>query len=319
MDGIEPGTPAENYLKKGYFSYPQSYRLAASGSIESITMDMANGIMTSMTSASISAIIIFASGVWQGKDIKEAAKDGIMTAGQVIGKGAVIYTITMQLSRGKVWNYALGEGIKNPIGNASDKLAKKITKSSIAESSVGEKLHLNKMTGQKLVSGTVTVAVVFGPDICRACMGKISVKQLAKNATAGAAGIAGMAVGSAITGGNPLGGMVGGAVGGAVGKKVMDNFIEDDAVAMFRVMKEEFLNVVMSSYLSQEEFEEVARRTIWNKKVSKELQNMYKKSKKGEHRAYANSLIEEVVIDVLKNRKKITNEMWNEGQKLLGA
>ena len=34
--------------------------------------------------------------------------------------------------------------------------------------------------------------------------------------------------------------MVGGAVGGAVGKKVMDNFIEDDAVAMFRVMKEEF-------------------------------------------------------------------------------
>ena len=49
------------------------------------------------------------------------------------------------------------------------------------------------------------------------------------------------------------------------------------------------------------------------------LQNMYKKSKKGEHRAYANSLIEEVVIDVLKNRKKITNEMWNEGQQLQGV
>lgn len=85
------------------------------------------------------------------------------------------------------------------------------------------------------------------------------------------------------------------------------------------LLQEEFLNVVMSSYLSQEEFEEVARRTIWDKKVSKELQNMYKKSKKGEHRAYANSLIEEVVIDVLKNRKKITNEMWNEGQQLQGV
>ena len=46
---------------------------------------------------------------------------------------------------------------------------------------------------------------------------------------------------------------------------------------------------------------------------------MYKKSKTGEHRAYANSLIEEVVIDVLKNRKKITNEMWNEGQQLQGV
>lgn len=116
-----------------------------------------------------------------------------------------------------------------------------------------------------------------------------------------------------------VGGMVGGAVGGAVGKKVMDNFIEDDAIAMFRVMKEEFINVVMSSYLTQEEFEEVAKRTIWNKKVSKELQNMYKKSKSGEHRTYANSLIEEAVIDVLKKRRKITNEMWIEGQQLMGA
>ena len=318
MDGIEPGTPAENYLKKGYFSYPQSYRLAASGTIESITMDMANGIMTSMTSASITAIIIFASGVWQGKDVKEAAKDGLMTAGQVIGKGAVIYTITMQVSRGKVWNYALGKRVDSPMSKVSEEVAEKIN-SKIVNSSVGTKLNLQEVTGQKLVSGAVTVAVVFGPDVCRACMGKISVKQLAKNATAGAVGLAGMAVGSAVTAGNPLGGMIGGAVGGAVGKKVMDNFIEDDAVAMFRVMKEEFLDVVMSSYLTQEEFEEVAKRTIWDKKVSKELQNMYKKSKKGEHRAYANSLIEEVVIDVLKKRRKITNEMWIEGQQLMGA
>jgi len=46
---------------------------------------------------------------------------------------------------------------------------------------------------------------------------------------------------------------------------------------------------------------------------------MYKKSKTGEHRAYANSLIEEVVIDVLGKRQKVTNEMWNKGQQLLSA
>lgn len=319
MNGIKPGTPAENFLKKGYFSYLQSRRIAAAGSIESVSVDLANGVITSMTSASISAIIIFASGIWQGKDVKEAAKDGIETAGRVIGKSAIIYTITMQVNRTNIWNYALNDTMANPINTVSEKVAGNIAESSLAKSSIGKKIHLDSIDSQKLTNGVVTVAVVFGPDICKVCMGKISVKQLAKNATAGAAGIAGMVIGNAVTAGNPLGGMVGGAVGGAVGKKVMDNFIEDDAVAMFRVMKEEFLNVVMSSYLSQEEFEEVARRTIWDKKVSKELQNMYKKSKKGEHRAYANSLIEEVVIDVLKNRKKITNEMWNEGQKLLGA
>lgn len=141
----------------------------------------------------------------------------------------------------------------NPINTVSEKVAGNIAESSLAKSSIGKKIHLDSIDSQKLTNGVVTVAVVFGPDICKACMGKISVKQLAKNATAGAAGIAGMVIGNAVTAGNPLGGMVGGVVGGAVGKKVMDNFIEDDAVAMFRVMKEEFLNVVMSSYLSQED------------------------------------------------------------------
>ena len=56
---------------------------------------------------------------------------------------------------------------------------------------------------------------------------------------------------------------------------------------MFRIMKEEFLDVVMSSYLTKEEFDEVATNTIWSKKVSKELCNMYKASKKGEARQYA--------------------------------
>lgn len=109
MNGIKPGTPAENFLKKGYFSYLQSCRIAAAGSIESVSVDLANGVITSMTSASISAIIIFASGIWQGKDVKEAAKDGIETAGRVIGKSAIIYTITMQVNRTNIWNYALND------------------------------------------------------------------------------------------------------------------------------------------------------------------------------------------------------------------
>ena len=57
-------------------------------------------------------------------------------------------------------------------------------------------------------------------------MGKISIKQLAKNATIGAAGIAGASIGTAVTGGNPIGGIVGGAIGGAVTKKLADNFVE---------------------------------------------------------------------------------------------
>ena len=92
-----------------------------------------------MTSASISAIIIFASGIWQGKDVKEAAKDGIETAGRVIGKSAIIYTITMQVNRTNIWNYALNDTMANPINTVSEKVAGNIAESSLAKSSICKK------------------------------------------------------------------------------------------------------------------------------------------------------------------------------------
>ena len=324
IDGVKPGTPAETFLKKGFFEYGQSYRIAGAGGIEGIAVDMANGIITSHKGASISALIVFSTAIWQGKDWKEAAKDGLHVYGQTVGKGAVIFTITMQSTRSNLWipkgirsKFNITGDVKNPIHKASEKVAGKISNSSVANSSVGKKLKLDKITGQKLTSGVITVAVVFGPDVCKACFGKISVKQLAKNATVGGMGIAGSMIGTALTGGNPVGGIVGGAVVGSISKKVLDNFIEDDAVRMFRVLKEEFLDVVMSSYLTQEEFNEIATQTIWHKKIAKELQNMYKASKKGLHRKYAHDLIENVVIVVIKKRSVVTNEMWDKGLSML--
>lgn len=321
IKGVEPGTPAEKYVKKGFFTYNQACNIVAAGTLESIGVDLANGVITSVPGASITAVIVFATAIWQGADVKEAAKASAITSMRVVGKSAIIYTITMQVNREYLWKFIPKSSANtiNPLWKLSNTAAGKIANSSVAKSSFGQKIKLDKITGQKLTSGVVTVAVVFGPDVCKACMGKISVKQLAKNATVGAAGIAGAAVGTTVTAGNPLGGIVGGAVAGALTKKVADNFVEDDAIRMFRVLKEEFLDVVMSSYLTEEEFNEVASKTIFSKRVPKELQNMYKASKKGEERTYAYNLINDAVVEVLKKRSYITNEMWNEGQKLLVA
>lgn len=321
IKGIEPGSPAEKYVKKGFFTYAQSCNIVAAGTLESIGVDLANGVITTLPGASITAVIVFATAIWQGADVKDAAKASATTGMRVIGKSAIIYTITMQANRKYLWKFVPKsvENKINPLWKLSNSAAGKISNSSIAKSSFGQKVKLDKVTGQKLTSGVITVAVVFGPDVCRACVGRISVKQLAKNATVGAAGIAGAAVGTTITAGNPVGGVIGGAVAGVVTKKVADNFVEDDAIQMFRVLKEEFLDVVMSSYLTEKEFNEVASKTIFSKKVPKELQNMYKSSKKGGHRAYANNLVNEVVIEVMKKRPYITNEMWNEGQALFAA
>lgn len=44
---------------------------------------------------------------------------------------------------------------------------------------------------------------------------------------------------------------------------------------------------------------------------------MYKASKKGEARQYANKYISDAVVEVIKDRPKVTNQMWKEGQKFL--
>ncbi len=327
IDGIEPGTPAEDYLVRSHFSYKDSCRFAAAGNIESISLDLVSGVITAVPGATITGIIVFASAIWSGVDIKEAAKVGLKASGKAVTKSAVIYTVTMQASREYLWKFVPNNTKKimeknriNPLFTASEKAAQKIKDSSMAKSNLGKKIKLDKVNGQKVVSGTVTVAVVFGPDVCRACMGKISAKQLAKNASIGVVGKAGASVGGALgSGAGPIGtaigSMVGGSVAGAAAKTVADRVVEDDAVKLFRIMKEEFLDIVMTSYLTQKEFDEVAKNTIFDKKkMGKELQNMYKASKKGKEREYAFEVINEKVIEVLKKRRTITKEMWEEGQ-----
>ncbi len=330
--GIEPGTPAEKYLKKGYFDYKTSYRFAAAGNIQSISLDIVQGAIISSYGASIAGICVFARVIWSGGDLKSAAKSSLKVSGKVLLKSSVIYTVRMQANRKYLFNKlpeTNNNGATNrinPIYKVSQEIGKKINTSSLAKSSFGKKIHLDKVSGESLVNGTITVAVVVGPDICRACRGKISAKQLAKNASIGAAGVAGGVVGEAIgttlgaaTG--PLagfmgavGGMVGGTVAGAMAKSVADRVVEDDAVSLFRIVKEEFLDIVMTSYLTQDEFNEVADKTVYNKKkMSKELQNMYKASKKGEERQYAYDLINNVVLEVLQKRPVITNEMIEQG------
>lgn len=230
------------------------------------------------TWAGITVVLSFASAVWNGQDLKAAAKQSAISGLKVMGKSTAIYVLTMQLSRDKIVNIfapkiMVGEPgkqvvkslnyVNNPIFSAAEKTAEKISSSTLANTKVGKALNLDKVTGRQVIAGTVTVAVVYGPDVCRALQGKISGKQLIKNTTVNTAGLVGAALGAAIP--IPIvGSMVGGAVASFVAKKIMDNFIEDDAVEMFRIMREEFLDIVMLYAFSKDEFNLIVSETIGN-------------------------------------------------------
>lgn len=326
VPGVEPGEDAHNYVKKGYFTYDQSFCIAQSGTIESLTVDAISGAVCCMQAAGITAVIVFAMSLWSGVPLKEALKQSLGTSLKVLGQGTLIYTLTMQLSRDSFANIFSGKHmvngasigyntIKNPIFAMSENLATKIGSSNFAKSSIGKSLGLENISGKQIVGGAVTVVVVFGPDIARAMTGRISTKQLAKNATVGVAGIAGAALGQAIIPIPVVGGMIGGGLTSFITKKTLDHFVEDDAKEMFRILKEEFLDTTILAGLNAEEFEKVVQLTVGHKKISKQFQKMYQSQ---DFRNYARNVIMMPAInEVLSNRNVICNSAYDDGLKLL--
>ena len=346
-DGQVPGETnpenAKKFVRCGYWKYEQANNIALAGSVEGIVVDISQGIVCSFPGMGITFLLSFANAIWHGYDIKEAAKQG-MVSGLRVMKSVPAFILTMQLSRDKIVNIfapkiMVGKGkkiakswayVKNPAFIGAEKVAKKISTSPLAKSKAGKAVGLDKITGKKVVGGTVTSVIVYGPDVCKAFQGKISGKQLIKNSTVNTAGLGGAALGTALgkkalgtAVGKALGtvipipfvgSMVGGMVGGFVVKKVLDTFVEDDVVTMFRIMREEFLDIVMLFSFNKTEFDEIVADTIGNSEMPKVLQNMYQS---GTPKDYADALINAKVVAVLKKRKKITQDEIEQGMRLL--
>ena len=131
-----------------------------------------------------------------------------------------------------------------------------------------------------------------------------------KNTAIGASGMAGAAIGQAAIPVPVVGAVIGGAVGGIASKAILDQFIEDDAKEMFRILKEEFIDQTMLSNLTSEEFDRIAELTVGNKNASKMLQKMYQSK---DYRNYAReSIMIPAIIQVTKERNKITQKDYDQ-------
>ncbi|MDD6715432.1 MAG: hypothetical protein PUF49_03530 [Firmicutes bacterium] len=322
VPNVAKGEDAHDYVRRGFFAYEQSFNIARSGTIESLSVDAVAGAVCCVQATGISAVIVYAHARWSGASRVDALKNSLSAGLLVMGKGTLIYTLTMQLSRKEIANILAGKvftadgisqgdsAIANPIYSISENMATNIKNSVIGQSAFGQKFGLDKIGGRQLIGGAVTVAVVFGPDIFRALERKISVKQLAKNSAIGAAGIAGAAIGQAAIPIPVVGAMIGGAVGGVATKGILDHFVEDDSKEMFRILKGEFIDQTMQTGLSQEEFKEVVDMTVAAKKLPKVLQKMFQSKN---YRNYARDQIMIPAIEtVLQNRNKITVDGYNQ-------
>ena len=166
---------------------------------------------------------------------------------RTIGKNAVINTISMQLSREKINSLGiLGKDFINP---------------------------LYKTIDARTINNTLNMAVTFGPDICKFFQGRISEKQLFKNSAIAVSGIAGVTAGGVIAG--PLGMFVGSILASMATKAVLDEFVEDDAVEMFYIYKEEYLECITEAILDEKELYQVAENTLNSQDLPEILEVMY--------------------------------------------
>lgn len=209
-----------------------------------------------------SGIWVYCNSVWQGGDKKTALKNSVIAATKPTVTGGVIYMVSSQFA---------GSQIGKRAGNiyANNFVKKQLT---------------NKAKTQAVTKGTmgvITVIITVGPDLTDCLRGRMSMKQLVKNTVSTGVGMAsgaalGSAIGSVVPGiGNAIGAVVGGSVGGISAAKVLDNFIEDDVVEMISIAKEEFIETVMMSGLSKEEFQSMLEKTFLHKKFNKLLKTMY--------------------------------------------
>ncbi len=318
IPGVEKGENASDYVKKGLYTYEQSWNIAKAGTIEGITVDVANGIIYAKGVACMSSVLVFAQLVWSGNSFEDAIEASVYEGAKVLGKSAMINVLTMQLSRKEIANLFVKErlskgeikgyaGVNNPFYYLSENIAYKIRTSTIANSTFGNKFALKNMTGKRVISNSIVGVMTYGPDVLKIIEGKISSKQFVKNSAIGTAGLVGASIGNGLF---PIaGGVIGGTIGGFVAKRFLDQFIEDDSIEMFQIFKEELIEMIGMGNLDNNEIEELLNMTVGNKELHKCLQNMYMSER---YREYAKEAIMKPAYErIISRRKKVKVEDYN--------
>lgn len=325
VEGVTDPEEAKNIIRKGHFTYKQAQNIAKAGTVESLTYDAVNGVVSATSAFGVTAMISFATLLWSGEDFDIALKQATFSGIKVGGTAFITSILASQLSKAGL-NSALvssSETLVKLMGpKASALLVNAFRSGSNIYGAAAMKSAAKLLRGNVITAG-VTIVVLSTFDITDIFRGRISGKQLFKNfsstATSVAGGTAGWIGGASIGAsigsvvpiiGTTIGGFIGGVVGsvtaGAVAGKatntLIGNFIEDDAEEMVRIIEKQFRSVAADYLLSRKEAEKSvdALREILN---AKELKNMFSSDNRV---AYANDLLIPIVEKEVAKRPVIS-------------
>ncbi len=318
VPGVTDPNEAKNIVRKGHFTYEQAKNIAKAGTVESLTYDAVNGVVIASSAFGVTAVITLATNLWNGESFDKSLKLATYSGLKVGGTAFVTTILASQLSKAGLNSALVGssEAIVAFMGpKASAVLINAFRSGSNIYGAAAMKSAAKLLRGNVITAG-VTVVVLSSFDIANIFKGRISGKQLFKNLTntattvAGGTGgwLGGAALGSAILPGvgTVVGGLVGSIAAGVVAGKatdaILDNFIEDDADEMVKIIQGEFEVLAQDYLLNQKEAEKSVDK-LREKLDGKLLKDMFASE---DRKKFAREILVPIIENETRKRKHIS-------------
>ena len=323
VKGVSDPNEAKNIVKKGHFTYAQAKNIAKAGTVESLTYDAVNGTIIASSAFGVTAMITFATSMWNGEDFEDAIKIATYSGLKVGGTAFITSVLAAQLSKAGLNSALVGssEAIVAMMGpKASAVLINAFRIGSKPIYGAAAMKAAAKLLRSNTITAGITFVVLSSFDVANIFRGRISGKQLFKNmantaATVGAGTggwVAGAAIGSAIPGigtivGGLVGSMVAGSAAGKVTNAVVGSFIEDDADKMVEIIQDVFTEMASEYLLSNKEAEKSVDR-LKDKLDGKTLKDMFASN---DRKKFARNLLIPIIENQISKREvihKLTEE-----------
>ncbi len=333
IEGVINPDEAVNLVKKGHYTYAQVKQIAQAGTIESLTFDAANGMIVAKDALGITALITFATSIWNGEDTEGALENAALSGLKVGGVSFLTTVLTSQIARTSVVATVRGgtDILVSKMGTKATEYLAKALKGGTDIYGAEAMNNVSKLLAGNIIASTVSLVILSAGDIVDLFRNRISGAQFVKNVTTTGATIAGGGAGWGFgnTGGAAIGGWVGGTIAGPagavkgaeVGAKIggftgsviggatagtvthsaLDGMIEDDTVFMMRIAEQEFA-AICEQYLLTENEVYLCLEMLKKRLDKKELKNIFSSSNR---ELYVQSIIMKCVDPVLKKREYI--------------
>ena len=317
VPGVNDPDDAVKLVRRGTVTYDQAVNIAKAGTVESLIYDTVNGMVISTSAFGISAVVSFAASIWNGEPTDTAITKAAASGLKVGGTALCTTVLTSQLYKA---------GAAEIFANDADAFVQLLGKNNslvlINSIRTGEEITaasaqkaLSKLLRGNALTAVVALGVISTFDVADAYLGRISESQMAKNIVSTSSSViggmggylGGIALGSALIPGiGPVvAGLIGSiAIGGIAGsytRKVMDIFIEDDAVEMIHIIDRNFADLAFKFIISQDEAEKITDK-ISKAIDSKTLKDMFSSDDRNQ---FAQKLLVPYFEEIVKRRKHI--------------